>query len=140
MLSKFRQGVGTRLSLLIDGAEVVALLLGSGASIVFGKLLAAALFGLLATGVATRFFRRRTEALPVNPLPLWVTVVSGVLAVIESAIIVESINLPIRYYQAGFEKSNLLLVVAMLIVFYCLQRGLFRRMLSDPSGSTALRK
>jgi ABC-type Na+ efflux pump permease subunit len=140
MLKKFRQSAGVQLSRLMDGAEVVALLIGSGVSIVFGKLLAAALFGLLAAGVARRFFRRGAGMLPAKPLPLWVSVVSGVLAVVETAVVVEAIQLPVHFYQTGFEKSNLLLVLALLIVFYGLQRAFFQRMLSERSDSTALRK
>jgi hypothetical protein len=141
MLTKFRQSASARFSLLIDGAEVAVFLLGSGVSIVFGKLLAAALFGLLVVGVARRFFRRSNgRMLAVKPLPLWVPVVSGALAAIEAAIVVEAIQLPVHFYQSGFEKSNLLLVLAILIVFYVLQRAFFQRMLSERSESVALRK
>jgi hypothetical protein len=97
MLSKLRQAVSTRLPSLIDGAEIGALLLGGGVSVVFGKLLAA--------GVATRFFRRRAEWLPVKPLPLWIPVISGVLALIESAIIVESINLPFGLIKPDLKRA-----------------------------------
>lgn len=140
MLAKFRQGISNRLTILVDGLEIILLLLGSGTAMVFGKVLAAIVFALLAIGVATRFFRRRTVVLALKPLPLWVSLVNGAIAVIGTAIVVEAINLPVRFDQAGFEKSNLLLVVAMLLAQYCISRAFFRRLLSERAGGNVVQE
>lgn len=139
MLAKLRQAVGKRLSVAIDMVELGALALGTGVSIIFGKVLAAALFALLAAGVATRFFRRGRKHAPEKPLAVWITIALGMVSIVETTLIVESINLPVRFDQSGFDKSNLLLVVALLIGFYCVQRALVRRMLAEYESRTALR-
>ena len=41
-----------------------------------------------------------------------------------------AINLPIRYDQAGFEKSNLLIVAALVLMFYALAGSFLRRLLA----------
>jgi len=99
-------------------------------------LFAAVLFVLLAVGVLNRFVRRRRGvALCQQPAPPWVLVVCVVLSVIETGVIVEASNLPVRFDQPGFEKSNWLFVVALLLVLFYGQRYLFVRMLAIGGGS-----
>ncbi len=128
MLTRWKEGARSKLSLLIDGAEVVGLVAGSAIALVFGKLLAAVLFAALAAGVTTRFFRRSAQAIA-PAMPLWGVLISGGVAVVACAAAVEAINLPVRFDQVGFDKSNLLIVVALLLVFYGLVSALLRRML-----------
>lgn len=138
MLTRLRAGLKSRMSMLIDGVEVGALVLGGGLSIVFGKLFAAVVFAAIAVGVASRFLRHRNVVLTPRPLPIWVSLASSGLAVVGAAIVVEAINLPIRFDQIGFEKSNLLIVVALILVFHWPLRSLFRRLLSKSSTSNAV--
>ena len=138
MLTRLRAGLKSRMVTLIDGVEVAALVFGSGLAIAFGKLLAALVFAALAAGVATRFIRRRGVVLIPRPLPIWISLASSALAVLGAAIVIEAINLPVRFDQIGFEKSNLLIVVALILAFYWLLRALFRLLVARANTSTAV--
>jgi hypothetical protein len=70
--------------------------------------------------------------------PIWIPVLSAVCALIETAVVVESIHLPVRFDQDGFEKSNLLLVTALLLVIFYGNRYLLRRLLSKEGTANAL--
>jgi ABC-type Na+ efflux pump permease subunit len=129
MLALWRANMKRRLSVIADGLEVAALVSGSCLALMFGKFLAAGIFGLFAVGVARRFFRRG-EGVRHGGLPLWGTLVRVFVAVVAAGVIVEAINLPIRYDQAGFEKSNLLIVAALVLMFYALAGSFLRRLLA----------
>lgn len=139
MWTRWRSNLRQRLSVLIDSAEVAVLLTGGSLALIFGKFLAAGIFGVLAVGVARRFFRRTDEVLRARP-PLWTTIVSAFAAVVAAGAIVEAINLPIRYDQTGFEKSNLLIVVALVLLFYGLAGALLRRMTVQRTGQSVTKR
>ena len=139
MLSAFRKRIAGGLAFAIDGVGFVASLAGASASLFLGKLFASALFVLLALGVLNRFVRRRRgETKEEQPLPIWVSLVCVILAFVETAVVVEAINLPVRFDQSGFEKSNLLLVIALLLVLFYGQRYVLRRLLSKEGPASAL--
>ena len=139
MLAAFRKRFSGALAYALDGAGFVASLTGASVSLFFGKLFASALFVLLALGVLIRFARRRRGETKVEQQsPVWISLVCGILAVVETAVVVEATNLPVRFDQSGFEKSNLLLVVAILLVLFYTQRYVLRRLLAKWSTASAL--
>ena len=139
MLVKFKQRVVDGFLCTLDIIGFSASLAGASVSLFFGKLFAAVLFVLLAVGVLNRFVRRRRgDAVYQQPTPPWVLVVCIVLAIIETGVIVEASNLPVRFDQSGFEKSNWLFVVAVLLVLFYGQRYLFVRMLTRRQSADAL--
>ena len=70
--------------------------------------------------------------------PLWITLVSGGLAVIGSAAVVEAVNLPVRFDQSGFEKSNWLMIIAMILVFYWILSAILARLSARRVGGTTI--
>jgi hypothetical protein len=139
MLTTFRQRLAGAVALAFDGLLFVASLAGASLSLFLGKLFASALFVLLAVGVLNRFVRRRHGDMNEGQRsPLWVLLVCAGLSVIETGIVVEAMSLPVRFDQAGFEKSNLLLVVALLFVLFYAQRYVFLRLLNRRRAANAL--
>ncbi len=138
MLARLKSGLKSRAALVIDGLQISALALGSSASLAFGKLFAALVFAALAIGIACRFWRRRSA--PAAPVvrPLWITLVSGGLAVIGSAAVVEAVNLPVRFDQSGFEKSNWLMIIAMILVFYWILSAILARLSARRVSGTTI--
>lgn len=131
MLTAFRQRVVGGLTVASEGVGFVASLAGASVSLFLGKLFASALFVVLALGILNRFVRRRrNDLVKEQRAPVWVLVACVLLSIIEAGAVVEAMNLPVRFDQPGFEKSNLLLVVAMLLVFFYGQRYLFVRVLA----------
>ena len=139
MLTTFRQRLAGVVALAFDGLLFVASLAGASLSLFLGKLFACALFVLLAVGVLNRFVRRRHgEINEGQRSPIWVPLVCVGLSVIETGAIVEAMNLPVRFDQAGFEKSNLLMVVALLFVLFYGQRYVLLRLLNRTRAANAL--
>ena len=137
MLSAFKQRIVGGLAVALEGLGFVGSLAGASVSLFLGKLFASALFVVLAVGILNRFVRRRRgDLVEEQRAPVWVLVVCVLLSIIEAGAVVEAMNLPVRFDQPGFEKSNLLLVVAMLLVFFYGQRYLFVRVLARrrPAG------
>lgn len=120
MLRRVKHRVGESVAFLADGVLLAGSLAGVSFSVVFGKLLAGALFLGIAAGIGARLARRRRPDPPAaSRATPGVSIVSAVVAAGAVAALVEMINLPVRYDQAGFEKSNLLVVVAgFLAAFY----------------------
>lgn len=138
MVARLQSRLKLRALLVLDVLEIGVLTVGSGVSIVFGKLLAALGFAVLAAGVASRIVRRRKQQSAPQPRPLWVTLVGGLLAIVSSAIAVEAANLPVRFGQSGFEKSNWLLVIALLLAFYWAWSIVLTRLLQKSSGNSSV--
>jgi len=136
---KFRKRLVGGVAIALDGGAFLVTLTGASVSLFFGKLFASALFVLLAVGVLNRFIRRRRGQMnEIQRWPIWIPVLSAVCALIETAVVVESIHLPVRFDQDGFEKSNLLLVTALLLVIFYGNRYLPRRLLSREGTANAL--
>jgi flagellar biogenesis protein FliO len=139
MLSTFRQRLAGVVALAFDGVLFVASLAGASISLFLGKLFACVLFVLLAVGVLNRFVRRRHGDMNEGQRsPIWVSLVCVGLSVVETGAIVEAMNMPVRFDQVGFEKSNLLLVVALLFVLFYGQRYVFLRLLNRRRTAGAL--
>lgn len=111
-------------------ADVASLVLSaSGASVVavLGKLMLAVVLGAIALGFFLRLAgrRRQNSRVPVRT-PIWCYFVSVLLAAIEVGLLVESTNLPIRFYQPGFAPWHWALVVVALVVAYIVHMQVFR--------------
>jgi hypothetical protein len=127
MFAAVRSAVAKRLEVL---AEVVGLALSfSGASLaaVLGKLLVAGVLGAITLGFFLRLSSRRAGrvALPL-PTPPWVRPVAAALSVVEVAVLVEAVNLPVRFYDPGFEYAHWVLALVAFVVAYVLQVRLLR--------------
>jgi hypothetical protein len=116
-----------------DGFLVVAdigglLLSASGATVVavLGKLMLAVVLGAVALGFFLRLVgrRQRSSVAPIKA-PLWCHLAAVLLAVVEVALLAEATNLPIRFYQPGFQLQHWLLVVFSLVVAYALHTQIF---------------
>lgn len=139
MLRAFKQRLVAGLGVALEGLGLLGSLAGASVSLFLGKLFASALFVLLAAGILNRFVRRRRGGMAAEQrAPVWVLLVCVVLSVVEAGAVVEAMNLPVRFDQPGFEKSNLLLVVAMLLVFFYGQRYLLLRSLAKTLPADAL--
>jgi hypothetical protein len=131
MLGTFKQRMLEGALASLEAIGFIASLAGASVSLFLGKFFAAVLFVLLAVGVLNRFVRRRRGDLAEEQrTPVWVLVTCLVLSIIEAGVVVEASNLPVRFNQPGFEKSNWLFVAALLLVFFFGQRYLFRRLLA----------
>lgn len=124
-------GLGAGTWLETAGEALAALGSGAGGAValVTGKLLLAALLGLVACGLVMRLLARRKLADRQRPLPPapWMRLAAGIGAAALCAALVEAVKLPVRYDQPGFERSNWLIVLAALLVLYSLLLGLVRR-------------
>jgi hypothetical protein len=131
MLSTFKRRILGGLVACLEVFGFIGSLAGASVSLFLGKFFAAVLFVLLAVGVLNRFARRRKgELIGEQRAPLWVLVTCAILSVIETGVVVEASNLPVRFDQSGFEKSNWLFVVALLLVFFYGQKYLLMRLLA----------
>ena len=138
-VATFRQRIVGGLLGAVDLLSFAASLAGASVSLFLGKLFASVLFAFLAVGVLNRFVRRRRGDVAYNqPTPLWVLAASLALSVVEAAAIVEASNLPVRFDQPGFEKSNWLFVVALLLVLFYVQRYVFLRLVARRRRADAL--
>lgn len=127
MLLTFKRKVADGFAVVADVAGLV--LSASGASVVavLGKLMLAVVLGAIALGFFLRLAgRRRQHSFAPARAPAWCYVASVVLAAVEGALLVEATNLPIRFYQAGFEPWHWVLVVVALVVAYVVHMQVFR--------------
>ena len=120
-----------------DGLLVVAdvggmLLSASGATVVavLGKLMLAVVLGAIALGFFLRLVGRRQHAsMAPAKTPTWCYWAAVFLAMVEVALLAEATDLPIRFYQAGFQLQHWLLVAFALVVAYALHMQIFRSIL-----------
>jgi hypothetical protein len=121
----------------LDGVGFLASLASASVSLFLGKLLAAGIFVLLAVVILNRFVRRRSGVVDAQPPAVWIPVVCAVASAVETGIVVEAVNLPVRFDQPGFDRGNLLFVAAVLLFLFFAQRGVLRRLFAR--RTTAIR-
>lgn len=86
----------------------------------------AVILAAVTLGFCLRFIgRKNISRAPVQTMSMPLKVASLLLAISLAALLVESVNLPVRYNQAGFEKQNWFYVIAAIGVFYALQNSVF---------------
>ena len=129
MLKKLRSGIRDAVLTGIDAAAMIGSGSAGALALVFGKVFAAAVLFALTLGLFLRIAGRRKPPRPAPPAtPLRARLACAVLTIAEVTLLVESTNLPVRTWEAGFEKHNWALVAAALIVLYIVQLPLFRAM------------
>ncbi len=125
LIGGLRQRFAAVLELLVEIVGLIGAFAGTAVALFLGKLFAAAVLAGVTTGIVLRIAGRRglprTSVAP--PSPAW-RALCAALSLVETALLVEASNLPVRVTQPGFEKSNWLLVIAALIVLYVLQMRL----------------
>jgi hypothetical protein len=106
---------------------------GATLSMVFGRVVLAIVLAALAMGLFLRFSSRaKSRAAPMPALQGWVRPVSVLLSLVETAVMVEATQLPVRFGQPGFELYHWPLVMVVFAVAYTLQVSLFRRLGKRP--------
>ena len=116
-----------------DAAGVV--LAGSGAAVVafLGKLMLAVVLGAISLGFFLRLVgRRQPPAVAPPATPAWARAASAALAAVEVAVLVESVNFPVRFNQPGFAPWHWALVVVALLVAYALNQRFLRSVTRSP--------
>ena len=120
---------------LLVGVDVLGLFLSvTGASLVafLGKLMFAVVLLALALGFFLRLSGRRKGAVMARPpSPRWVRPVSGLLGAVETGLLVEATDLPVRFHQPGFEPWHWLLVLLAVTVAYALHMRLFAALVAS---------
>jgi hypothetical protein len=105
---------------------------GIAGAIFFGKMLLALILACLTVAVLFRLAGRRTPKTKTQAdVPAWKRAITLLLSVICSALLVEAINLPVRFDQPHFDYLHWGLAVALVVAFYLL----FKR-LQSPAAKT----
>lgn len=106
----------------LEGAAILTFGTGTAIALAFGKVLAAMALGAFAFGAFLRLTSRRNDASPARQqTPGWVRAAVALLSIVECALFVEAINLPVRFDQAGFQYYHWLFIGALFIGAYWLQ-------------------
>jgi hypothetical protein len=127
MLPTLKKKISNGFLIAIDLAGIIFSLSGASVVVVLGKLMLAAVLGAVALGFFLRLSGRRTPARSVAPpTPRRYYFVAGFLSVMEIATLTEATDLPVRFYQPGFELQHWLLVAAALVVAFIVQVQLIR--------------
>lgn len=113
--------------LAAEGAGFLGSLFGAAVVAFLGKLMLAVVLGAVSLGFFLRLSGRRAPPVPAPlPTPSWCYWVSGLLSLLEVAALTEATNLPVRFYQPGFEPWHWVLVVAAFLVAFIVQVQLLR--------------
>lgn len=128
MLLRIRKALAARFEAV---AEIVGLILslgGAAAASLLGKLVLALILGTIALGIFFRLAGRRkqSQAGTSQREPGWLAAMAGLLAFIEIGVLVEAVDLPVRFHQPGFALHHWLIVAAALLAASWLQLKLLR--------------
>ncbi len=128
MLSRTRKAIAARFEALAEIAGLALSLSGAAIASLLGKLLLALILGAIALGI---FFRlagrqRRAQAAGAPRQPAWPGVVASLLALVEAGVVVEAVDLPVRFHQPGFAFHHWLIVAVAVLAATWLQRRLLR--------------
>lgn len=127
MLSTIKRKAADGLLVVVEVAGL--LLSASGASVVafFGKLMLAGILAAVALGFFLRLVGRRQQksVLPAST-PRWCYFLWALLAVVEVSLLVEIAQLPVRFYQPGFEIWHWALVAIALWACFMVNMQMFR--------------
>ena len=126
MLTLVKSSFATKLQ---AAAEVVAIgfsLSGAVAAFVFAKFLLAVVLGAIALGVTLRFVTRRKAEPNIARTPVWARLSAALLATVETGVLVEATDLPVRFSQPGFQFHHWLFVLLVWFVAYLVQLAALR--------------
>jgi uncharacterized membrane protein YadS len=125
-----RSKLKTVVTVALEAASFIGSTGGAAIAAVFGKALLALLLGAFALGVFFRLTSRRRRTLTDSNLkPIWLAPAVALLSTAESILLVESVDLPVRLSQPGFQYSHWLIVLAFLAVSYTVQTKLVRQLI-----------
>jgi hypothetical protein len=127
MFPAVRSAIAKRIEVLVEVGGLALSLSGATLAVLLGRVLVAVVLGAVALGIFVRLSGRRAGRVeaPV-PMPKWVRPVAAALSVVEVAVLVEAVNLPVRFHDAGFEYMHWGLAVIALAAAYALQVRLLR--------------
>ncbi len=127
MFAAIRTAVAKRIEVLVEVAGLALSLSGATFAVALGKVLIAVILGAVALGIFLRLSNRRAGGVKSPaPMPKWVRPVAAALSVVEVAALVEAVNLPVRFYDAGFEYVHWGLAAIALVAAYALQVRMLR--------------
>lgn len=107
---------------VLEGATVFTFGTGTAIALAFGKVLAGVALGAFAFGAFLRLTTRCRSASPAaQKVPGWVPPALVIVSIIECALLVEAINLPVRFDQVGFQYYHWLFIGAFLMAVYWVQ-------------------
>jgi hypothetical protein len=137
MLSRLRKSIAKRFDVIADTVGLAISLSGASVAFVLGKFVLAVVFGAFACGVFLRLKGRKSRGVVLSQRPpSWIKVCSAVLSVIACGLLVEAVNLPVRFNQDGF--SILYWVLVLLVLYFGVSA--FAIVLSKIGGLLATRK
>ena len=94
---------------------------GVAAAILFGKLLLALVFACLVVAIFFRLAgRRKGHTVARANSPAWKRPITVLLSLISTVLLVEAINLPVRFDQPHFNFLHWGLATAFIFIFYWL--------------------
>lgn len=127
MLVTVRRALARRFEAVAETVGFLVSLSGASAAAVLGRLMLALVLGALALGLLFRLSgRRRAHAAKVPAAPAWIDPASALLSAIEVGMLVETINLPLRFHQEGFAMNHWWLVATALVAAFWIQRTFLR--------------
>jgi hypothetical protein len=122
MLIAIRKSVAKQFEVIAEVAGLAISLSGATLAAVFGKFVIAVILGAITLGFFLRVTSRRAKVqAAAQPTPSWVRLASAALATVETAVLVEATNLPVRFSQQGFEFKHWVLVGLVLATAYMVQ-------------------
>jgi hypothetical protein len=129
---RMADGVLTLGEMLAQGLQVMVPGVGAGISLVLGKLILAAVLGIVCLSVVVRLTLRRknVEGAPAQSASLVWKWIAFLLALGLSAGFVEMTNLPVRFDQTGFSLWYWFIVVVVIFVTYHWAQQTFSKIFS----------
>lgn len=123
MLPALRRRVADGLLAVVDATGMFASLAGASIVAFLGKVMLAVVLGAVALGFFLRLVGRRRRAAPVEPPPpdRGRQLACAALAAAETGLLVEAVDLPVRFHQAGFAYWHWALVLLAFGLAYSLQ-------------------
>jgi hypothetical protein len=111
----------------VEVAGLALSLSGATFAVVLRNVLVAVALGAVALDIFLRLSSHRAGRVEVPvPMPTWVRPVAIALSVVEVAALVEAVNSPVRFDDAGFEYMHWALAAIALVAAYALQVRLLR--------------
>ncbi len=122
VVARLRQAVASKLEMAAEVLGLVISVSGATVAAVLGKLIIGAVLAGVAIGFVLRLKSRRTGSLGrAAQVPAWVRPSAAALSVVEVALLVEAVNLPIPFSQEGFQYGHWYVVALAFFALYLLQ-------------------
>ena len=130
-VSTFKKSATLRLQTFAEAAGLVASVTGASLSLIVGRAAFAVVLGAVALGLFLRISSRAKNATTTDaPLPYWMRLGIALLAVLETGVLVESVNLPVRFDQLGFQWFHWVWVAFACLALYVLQLQILKKVVA----------